>query len=182
MHSIRRFVAAGHQNPNLWVGVRSLSTSDAASLMKSVGSFIDSLGLKSGGTLVQNCGDSEIGKVVIQVAKERKFQTISIIEDKPGTPEIIEELKALGGDIVVPESYTNTWYMKRLVSELSPAAGLNFSDGYQATAVCKAVADGGTFVTYGKKLPKHVVYGGAERKPVEWSAFLKEKNLKVLNL
>ncbi|XP_042500038.1 enoyl-[acyl-carrier-protein] reductase, mitochondrial-like [Macadamia integrifolia] len=182
MQSIRRFVTARHQNPNLSIGIRSLSTSDASTLVKNVGSFLDSLGLKSGATLVQNCGDSEIGKVLIQVAKERKFQTISIIEDKPGTPEIIEELKALGGDIVVPESYTKTWYMKRLAGELSPAAGLNFSDGYQATAVCKAVANGGTFVTYGKKLPKHVVYGGAARKPVEWSAFLKEKNLKVMNL
>jgi NADPH:quinone reductase-like Zn-dependent oxidoreductase len=63
-----------------------------------------------GATLVQNCGDSDIGKVVVQVAKERNLQTISIIEDKPGSPDIIEELKALGGDIVVPESYTKTWY------------------------------------------------------------------------
>ncbi|KAJ4973969.1 hypothetical protein NE237_007143 [Protea cynaroides] len=182
MQSIRRCIAVGHQNPNLWIGVRGLSTSNAASLLKSVGSLLDSLALKPGGTLVQNCGDSEVGKIVIQLAKERKFQTISIIDDKPGTPEIIEELKALGGDIVVPESYTKTWYMKRLASELSPTAGLNFSDGYQATAVCKAVADGGTFLTYGKKLPKHVVYDGAVRKPVEWIAFIKEKKLNVLNL
>lgn len=62
-----------------------------------------------GATLVQNCGDSEIGKVVIQLAKERKLQTLSIIDDKPGNPDTIEELKALGADIVVPESYTKTW-------------------------------------------------------------------------
>ncbi|OVA20767.1 hypothetical protein BVC80_887g52 [Macleaya cordata] len=72
--------------------------------------------------------------------------------------------------------------MKRLSRELNPSAGLNFSDGYQATAVCKAVADGGTFLTYGKKLPKYVAYEGAARKPVEWSAFLKEKKLNLLNL
>ena len=59
---------------------------------------------------MQNCGDSEIGKVVIQLAKERKLQTLSIIDDKPGNPDTIEELKALGADIVVPESYTKTWY------------------------------------------------------------------------
>lgn len=69
--------------------------------------------------------------------------------------------------------------MKRLVGELSPSAGLNFSDGCQATAVGKAVATGGTFLTYGKKLPRFVVYEGADRKPVEWTAFLKEKNLKL---
>lgn len=61
--------------------------------------------------MVQNCGDRDVGKIVIELAKERKLQTISIIDDKPGTPETIEELKALGGDIVVPESYTKTWYV-----------------------------------------------------------------------
>jgi hypothetical protein len=71
--------------------------------------------------------------------------------------------------------------MKHLAGELRPSAGLNFSDGYQATAVCKAVTSGGTFLTYGKKLPKHVAYDGAAHKPVEWDAFLKAKNLKVLN-
>lgn len=75
-----------------------------------------------------------------------------------------------------------TRYMKRLASELKPSAGLNFSDDYQATAVCKAIVNGGTFLTYGKKLPKYVAYDGAARKNIEWDAFLKEKKLKVLNL
>ncbi|XP_059442934.1 enoyl-[acyl-carrier-protein] reductase 1, mitochondrial-like [Corylus avellana] len=176
MQSVRKFIAGGHR-----IGVRCVSTADSASLRKSVVSLLDSLSLKPGATLVQNCGDSDIGKVVVQVAKERNLQTVSIFEDKPGSPDIIEELKALGGDIVVPESYTKTWYMKRLAGELRPSAGLNFSDGSQATAVCKAVTSGGTFLTYGKKLPKYVAYDGAAHKPVEWDAFLKQKNLKVLN-
>ena len=58
--------------------------------------------------------------------------------------------------------------MERLVGELNPSAGLNFSDGYQATAVGKAVATGGTFLTYGKKLPQYVVFEGGDLKPVEW--------------
>ncbi|KAK9278513.1 hypothetical protein L1049_028080 [Liquidambar formosana] len=182
MQYVRNFVAGGHRNQALRIGIRALSTSDAASLRKNVASILDSLSLKPGAMLVQNCGDSEIGKIVIQLAKERNLQTLSIIDDKNGNPDTIEELKALGGDVVVPESYTKTWYMKRLTGELSPSAGLNFSDGYQATAVCKAVSRGGTFLTFEKKLPKYVAYEGAARKPVEWSAFLKEKNLKVVNM
>jgi len=50
-----------------------------------------------------------------------------------------------------------TRYLQRLVGELSPSAGLNFSDGYQAPAVVKAVANGGTFLTYGKKLPLSIL-------------------------
>lgn len=145
-------------------------------------SVLDSLSLKPGGTLVHNYGDSEVGKVVIQLAKERKLNTISIIEDKPGNPETIEELKSLGGDIVVPESYTKTWYMKRLVNELSPTVGINLGEGYQATAVGKAVIDGGTLVSFGKKLPTHVIYDGANRKSIEWDVFAKEKKIRVLNM
>nr|KYP70253.1 hypothetical protein KK1_009464 [Cajanus cajan] len=156
-----------------------MSMSNAVSLRIHVISILNSLSLKPGATLVQNCADNEIGRIVIQTAKERKYKTISIIDDKPGTPEIIEQLKALGGDIVVPESYTKTWYMQRLVGELNPSAGLNFDDGYQATAVVKALASGGTFLTYGKKLPQHVVFEETDSKPVEWTAFLKEKNLKL---
>ena len=72
--------------------------------------------------------------------------------------------------------------MKRLAGEMRPSAGLNFSDGYQATAVGKAVTTGGTFLTYGKELPKYVAYEGSARKLVEWSTFIKEKNLRVLNM
>ncbi|KAF5192934.1 trans-2-enoyl-CoA reductase, mitochondrial-like [Thalictrum thalictroides] len=110
MQSIRRSVTLFNQNPNYSIGIRSLSTSsDPASLKKNIASLLDSLSLKPGGALVQNCGDSEVGKIVIELAKERKVQTISIIDDKPGASDIIEELKDLGGDIVVPESYTKTW-------------------------------------------------------------------------
>jgi len=43
----------------------------------------------------------------------------------------------------------------------------------------KAVANGGTFLTYGKKLPQHLVFEEADHKTVEWTTFLKEKNLKL---
>ncbi|KAK7264962.1 hypothetical protein RJT34_32576 [Clitoria ternatea] len=39
--------------------------------------------------------------------------------------------------------------------------GLNFSDGYQATAVVKALATGGTSITY-KKLSQYVVFEGPD--------------------
>ncbi|XP_068637712.1 uncharacterized protein [Aristolochia californica] len=180
MQSLCRFVVIGRQNSNIRGEILSFFSTESASQTVDVSSILRSFSLHKGDTLVQNCGDSDIGKKVIQEAKKLGIQTLSIIEDKPGTPDTIEELKALGGDIVVPESYTKTWYMKRLVSELKPKAGLNLGDGYLATAVGKAVEDGGALMTYGKILPKYVVYGGASRKEVEWSAFLKEKGFKVI--
>ncbi|CAN6446195.1 unnamed protein product [Victoria cruziana] len=181
MQAIRRSLVSTTRNPNPnlpTTTVRCFATADESSIRKSAAAILDALALKPGGALVQNCGDSDIGKAVIELAKERKLQTLSIIEDKPGNPETIEALKALGADVVVPESYTKTWYMKRLVSELSPSAAINYSDGSQATAVAKAVVNGGTFVSYGKQLPKHVAYGGSSRKPVDWAEYMKRKNLK----
>jgi trans-2-enoyl-CoA reductase len=158
--------------------VRSLSTAapDSSSIANSI---LKTLNLRSGEALVQNEGDSDIGKAIIQLAKERGITTINIIADKPGSFQLIEVLKKLGGDIVVTEDYARTWYMKRLVAEVKPIAGLNFTDDSQATAVGKAVTEGGTLLTYGKKLPSHVVYEGAIRKPVEWSEFLTKKKLKA---
>ncbi|XP_068643643.1 uncharacterized protein [Aristolochia californica] len=180
MQSLCRFLVVGRQSPNLRREILSFFSTESGSQTVDVLPILRSFSLHKGDTLVLNHGDSDIGKKVIQEAKKLGIQTVSIIEDKPGTPETIEELKGIGGDIVVPESYTKTWYMKRLVSELKPKAGLNLCDGYLATAVGKSVEDGGAFMTYGKKLPQYVVYDGASRKAVEWNGLLKEKRLKVL--
>ncbi|XP_057859778.2 uncharacterized protein LOC131068569 [Cryptomeria japonica] len=159
-----------------WLSSASAAASDSATIASSI---LNSLKLKHGEALVQNEGDSDISKAIIKLAKERGITTVSIVADKPGNSQIMESLKELGGDVVVPEGYASTWYMKRLVAEVKPKAGLNFSDDSQATAVGKAVAEGGTFLTYGKALPKNVVYRGAIRKPIEWSEFLTKKKLKA---
>ncbi len=59
--------------------------------------------------MVQNEADSDLGRAVIRTAKERGITTINILANKPGGVEQIEILKRMGGDIVVTESYTNTW-------------------------------------------------------------------------
>lgn len=183
MLHLRRISSVGCRNPIFWDAFRAFSsTTDQSSIRKAAASILDTLSLKPGGTLVLNHGDSDVGKSLIQLAKERKLRSISIIDDKPGNPETIEELKALGGDIIVPVSYTKTWYMKRLVNELSPTAGIIFGEGYQATAVGKAVINGGTLISFGKKLPTHVIYDGSDRKSIEWDTFAKAKKIKVLNM
>ena len=63
----------------------------------------------AGDVLVQNNADSEFGKAVIQLAKDKNIITVNVIADKPGSADAVEELKRLGGDIVVTESYAGTW-------------------------------------------------------------------------
>eukprot|EP00249_Psilotum_nudum_P027577 c35425_g1_i1 orf=123-662(+) len=136
--------------------------------------------IKSGDVLVQNGADSDIGKAIIHMAKEREIKTINIVADKPGISDTVEQLKVIGGDIVVTESYTNTWFIKRLLSDVpKPKVGLNCSDGSLATAVAKLLCEGGTLLTYGTKLPQNVIYPGGDRRPIEWNQFLKTKKLKI---
>ena len=64
----------------------------------------------SGDVVVQNEADSDLGKALIKAAKERGFMTINILPNKPGVSDSIELLKSIGGDVVVTEAYTNTWF------------------------------------------------------------------------
>eukprot|EP00245_Coleochaete_scutata_P006044 TRINITY_DN20157_c0_g1_i1.p1 TRINITY_DN20157_c0_g1~~TRINITY_DN20157_c0_g1_i1.p1 ORF type:complete len:172 (+),score=38.83 TRINITY_DN20157_c0_g1_i1:144-659(+) len=139
--------------------------------------------LRPGDVIVQNGADSETGRGIIRLAKDRGVKTLNIVADKPGTADVVEELKALGADIVVTESYTNTWYVKRLLSELpKPVLGVNCSDGPAATSLAKLLGAGAKMVTYGKELPSLVSYAGAEKRPVAWSDYLKSKKISASSL
>lgn len=70
--------------------------------------------LCSGDTLVQNEADSDLGRAIIKSARERGVTTINILSNKPGASERMELLKSMGGDVVVTEAYTNTWYVHSL--------------------------------------------------------------------
>ncbi|XP_024401076.1 uncharacterized protein [Physcomitrium patens] len=136
--------------------------------------------VQAGDVLVQNEADTELGKAVIKAAKERGISTINILPSKPGVNESIELLKSIGGDVVVTETYTNTWYMKRLISDLpKPTVGLNCGEGLQATAVAKLLKEGGTLLNCGKSLPQDVTYPGADRRPLKWDDLLKARKLNV---
>lgn len=60
--------------------------------------------------MVQNEADSELGQALIKAAKQQGVTTINILPNKPGVNDSIELLKSIGGDVVVTEAYTNTWF------------------------------------------------------------------------
>ncbi|CAM6014468.1 unnamed protein product [Sphagnum balticum] len=177
--SILLLLPLGRRGNNPPVFVSSIST-DSSSVAEKL---LAAVHLRPGDVMVQNEADSDLGRAVIRTAKERGITTINILANKPGAVEQIEILKRMGGDIVVTESYTNTWYMKRLLSDLpKPSVGLNSSEGSQATAVAKLLKEGATFLTHGKSLPEEVAYPGADRRCVRWAEFLKAKKLTAKTL
>jgi NADPH:quinone reductase-like Zn-dependent oxidoreductase len=56
--------------------------------------------LKAGDWIVQNAANSGVGRAVIAFARERGIRTINLVR----RPELIEELTAVGGDLVLLDS------------------------------------------------------------------------------
>ncbi len=109
----------------------------------------DFANLKSGDVVIQNGASTMVGISVIQMAKDRGIKTINIVQDG-ASESTITQLKDLGADIVVTESYANSANMKKLVSDLPKAKlALNCVGGPAARAAVRFLAEKGTMVTYG---------------------------------
>jgi hypothetical protein len=67
---------------------------DAPTASLLLSDFVD---LKSGDWVVQNAANSGVGRWEIALAKVRGLRTVNIVR----RPELVDELKALGGDVVV---------------------------------------------------------------------------------
>lgn len=107
--------------------------------------------LTAGDVVIQNGANSAVGKCVIQLAKARGIRTINVVGSDVADYDVVNDhLKGIGGDIVCVDSYVDTPDFHRLLADLpAPKLGLNCIGGKVATNVARAVAKGGTFVTYG---------------------------------
>jgi len=178
----RRFalqLSQEHHHARTIISQRSLHTEPAAIAER----LFQTAGIHGGDTLVQNEADSDLGRAIIKSARERGVTTINILSNKPGASERMELLKSMGGDVVVTEAYTNTWYMKRLINDLpKPSVALNCGEGSQVTAVAKLLKEGGTLWNFGKSMPEEVTYPGADRRPIKWEKLLKARKLTAKSL
>src|SRR3954464_6731517 len=105
----------------------------------------DFVSLRPGDWLIQNAANSAAGLCVIQIARELGFKTVNVVR----RPELIEELRAAGGDVVLLDG-------ENLRDQVSAATGkapirlaLNAVGGENALRVAKTLASDGTMVTYG---------------------------------
>ena len=101
--------------------------------------------LPAGSWIVQNAGNSAVGVAVIQMARALGFKTISQVRRE----ELVAPLQALGADRVVLEG--SGW--EKIRAELTGGAplrlALNSIGGRSAIDQIKALAEGGTQVTFG---------------------------------
>eukprot|EP00455_Lapot_gusevi_P040563 TRINITY_DN459_c0_g1_i3.p1 TRINITY_DN459_c0_g1~~TRINITY_DN459_c0_g1_i3.p1 ORF type:complete len:320 (+),score=134.24 TRINITY_DN459_c0_g1_i3:33-962(+) len=110
----------------------------------------DFVSLKPGDVVVQNAANSVVGQCVIQLAKAQGVKTINIIRDRPNYADAVNQLKALGADVVVTEEFARSAEMNQVLSDLQkPALALNAAGGAASTDLVRLVGHNGVVVTYG---------------------------------
>jgi NADPH:quinone reductase-like Zn-dependent oxidoreductase len=105
-----------------------------------------------GDWIVQNAGNSAVGRCVIQLARDLGIRTVSFVRRE----ELIDELRALGGDHVFLDDEAGLAAAKNALGGANAHLAFNAVGGDSALRVMKLLREGGT----------HITYGAMGRKPV----------------
>jgi NADPH2:quinone reductase len=107
---------------------------------------VEELALQPGEWLLQTAAGSTLGRVVLQIAKQRGFKTINVVRRR----EQGEELKALGADEVI---CTDEEDIPERVKEITGKEGLRKAidavGGETGAAVVQSLGRGGVMLVYG---------------------------------
>lgn len=98
-----------------------------------------------GDWIVQNAGNSAVGRCVIQLARDLGIRTISFVR----RPELIDELHALGGDHVFLDDDDGLAAAKSVLGGAKAALAFNAVGGESALRIMKLLRESGTHITYG---------------------------------
>jgi trans-2-enoyl-CoA reductase len=105
----------------------------------------DYVDLKKGDWLIQNAANSALGMAVIQIARELGFKTVNVVR----RAEVLEELRAQGGDIVLVDGEKLREEVKAATGGAPIRLGLNAVGGDSALRLANCLAPGGTLVSFG---------------------------------
>jgi mitochondrial enoyl-[acyl-carrier protein] reductase / trans-2-enoyl-CoA reductase len=121
------------------------------------------------GWVVQNAANSAVGRCVIQIARHHGWRTVNVVR----RPELIEELRTEGADVVLVENDTLTNDIAAATDGAPVSLALNAVGGDSATRMANALAPGGTIVTYGAmgRQPLRIPNGLLIFKDIAWRGF-----------
>jgi NADPH:quinone reductase-like Zn-dependent oxidoreductase len=103
--------------------------------------FVD---LAAGDWVVQNAANSGVGRAVIAFAKARGFKTINLVR----RTELIDELKALGGDLVIVDGPEGLNLAKDALGAAAPRFAIDGVGGPSAATLINLLGRDGTLVAY----------------------------------
>lgn len=107
--------------------------------------LVRSVPLQKGDWIIQNAANSAVGLWVIGLCRHFGYRSLNIVRD----PNRVDELKALGADVVVTEDSGYEKDLRALAEGNRPLLALNSIGGESAIRMIKSLADGGTMVTFG---------------------------------
>jgi NADPH:quinone reductase-like Zn-dependent oxidoreductase len=100
--------------------------------------------LRPGDWIVQNAANSGVGRAVIAFARERGIRTVNLVR----RPELIDELKAAGGDIVLVDSAEAPQLVRERTENASIRLGLDGVSGPATALLGTIVSSDSTIVSY----------------------------------
>lgn len=101
--------------------------------------------LKPGDWVIQNAGNSAVGRAVIQISKKLGFKTISLVRRE----ELFDELKNDGADLVLLDDEEVKAKVKEATAGAKIKLALNAVGGESALRVANCLAANAVHVTYG---------------------------------
>src|SRR5881296_4127026 len=105
----------------------------------------DYVDLARGDWLIQNAANSAAGRAVIQIAHELGYKTVNVVR----RAELIEELRAEGGDVVLVDGENLRDEVKDATGGAPIRLGLNAVGGGSALRLANTLAPESTIVTFG---------------------------------
>ena len=105
----------------------------------------DYVDLAQGDWVIQNAANSAAGRDVIQIAREFGYKTVNVVR----RTELIDELQAEGGDVVLVDDENLRDQVKDLTGGAPGRLGLNAVGGDSALRLANCLAPGGTLVSFG---------------------------------
>jgi trans-2-enoyl-CoA reductase len=105
----------------------------------------DYVDLEKGDWLIQNAANSAAGRAVVQIAHELGYKTVNVVR----RAELIDELHAEGGDVVLVDGENLREEVKAATSGAPIRLGLNAVGGESALRLANSLAPGSTLVTFG---------------------------------
>jgi NADPH:quinone reductase-like Zn-dependent oxidoreductase len=100
--------------------------------------------LKPGDWVVQNAANSGVGRSVIAIAKARGLKTINVVR----RPELIPELEAIGGDLVVVDEDDAIDKIQATVGNDRVQLAIDGVSGKSSALIASALTAHGAFVVY----------------------------------
>src|SRR5207245_10017889 len=100
--------------------------------------------LKPGDWVVQNAANSGVGRSVVAIAKARGLKTINLVR----RAELIPELQAAGGDLVVVDDDSALDKIRTAVGNDRVPLAIDGVAGKRSATIASALSARGTFVVY----------------------------------